>query len=233
MTTASVTTGLPIILLPGLNGNRRVFARQQDAFPSLLVPTWIKPERAEPLSNYAARFAAHIDTGVPCVVGGVSFGGILALSVASHLKARACVLMATCRDARGLPRALRLVRRVTPFLSPSSLDVLVHCAGQLAGVSSRQKRRRMARLSPDEAAFRRWAMVALLIWQPPDLDCPVFQVHGEYDATFSAQWSGADVVVRGAGHLLTVTHPGVVNDYLRAVMWRITEREPSETDGNP
>jgi pimeloyl-ACP methyl ester carboxylesterase len=82
-----------------------------------------------------------------------------------------------------------------------------------------------AKLRPEDREFRRWALQALLTWQPPALGfCPLYQIHGEHDATFSAACSGADTIVANAGHLLTLTHAEIVNDYLRSVINRCSEK---------
>ncbi len=73
---------VPLILLPGLAASREVFEPQRKRFPSLIVPEWPKPDRGETLSQYAERFAASLVPEGPCVLGGLSFGGMLAQEMA-------------------------------------------------------------------------------------------------------------------------------------------------------
>src|SRR5687767_15115116 len=101
---------LPIILLPGLNGDSRVLAPQARAFPTLRVARWLPPLESESLADYGRRLARALDPGRPCMIGGVSFGGIVALEAARHFQARGCVLIASSRNARGLPSVLRLLQ---------------------------------------------------------------------------------------------------------------------------
>ena len=213
------TSELPLILLPGMNGDPRVFAKQVAAFPNLIVPRWIPPlGDEEPLADYAQRLAAKIDPGRPCLIGGVSFGGIVALEVAKHLQARGCVLIASCRGIEGLPPAIRLVRPVTALV-PSSLIARVARWGQASAASIEPAHvREFAKLMPRDQAFRRWAVQVLLKWQPELPDCPLHQIHGERDSTFNAGNCGADCIVPEAGHLLTLTHADMVNEYLQGVV---------------
>src|SRR4051812_8548731 len=108
---------LPIILLPGMAADERLFRLQRAALPALVTPAWIEPRDREPLGVYAARLARCVDPGGPCFIGGASFGGMVALEMAAHLRAEACFLIASVRAARELPwrfRVLRPIARLGP-----------------------------------------------------------------------------------------------------------------------
>ena len=42
---------LPLILLSGMGADERVFQRQREAFPDLVVPKWITPDPQESLAE--------------------------------------------------------------------------------------------------------------------------------------------------------------------------------------
>ena len=67
----------PLILLPGMAADGRLFRHQCAALPCIRTPVWIEPRDREPLADYAQRFAQAISTGGRCFVGGASFGGIV------------------------------------------------------------------------------------------------------------------------------------------------------------
>src|SRR5262249_3648447 len=119
---------VPIILLSGMAADERLFAPQRAAFPSLRVPAWIAPRPGEPLRAYAARLARQVDPGCPCLVGGASFGGVVALEMAPLLQARACVLIGSIRAPDELPRRWQALRPLTTF-GPTALGM---AAGALA-----------------------------------------------------------------------------------------------------
>jgi pimeloyl-ACP methyl ester carboxylesterase len=207
---------VPLILLPGMAADERLFSPQRAAFPRLLVPAWIEPLPREPLRSYAARLAQQVDPGRPCVVGGASFGGIVALEMAAHLPARVCVLISSVRSPGELPGLYRLLRPAA-VLGPARLGWL---AGLIASASAPSLPRdvawRLRRLSGPEAAFRRWASWAALTWQPSReaRQVRVYQIHGGADRTFPARFTRADIVVPEGGHLLPLTHPQAVNELL-------------------
>src|SRR5579859_1984873 len=103
--------------------DERLFQSQLSTFPSLRVAPWIAPLPGEPLRSYAARLAPQIDPGWPCIVGGASFGGVVALELAQHLPALACVLIGSVRSPANLPRRWRRMRPVA-LLGPNAVRVL-------------------------------------------------------------------------------------------------------------
>ncbi len=209
---------MPILFFPGLSGDPRVLEPQVRRFPSMKVARWLPPDSAESLASYAKRMALSLDPGSPCLVGGVSFGGIVAQEAACHLQARGCIVIASCRDASGLPSRVRLMRPLASCAGPSLTKWVMRRAVATTTSTLPRVKRRLARLSPEEREFREWALGAMLRWQAPEsLGCPLFQIHGERDDTFAYKRSKADLVVLGAGHLLTITHAEKVNAFLSEV----------------
>ena len=95
---------VPIVLLSGMAADECLFARQVAALPDLRVQPWIPPRAGESVRSYAARLAPLANPGRPCIVGGASFGGVVALEMARYLPARAVVLIGSVRSPAGLPR---------------------------------------------------------------------------------------------------------------------------------
>jgi pimeloyl-ACP methyl ester carboxylesterase len=57
--------------------------------------------------------------------------------------------------------------------------------------------------------WHRWATAAVLRWQPgPELDeIPTLHIHGDCDTTLPLSYVHPNVVIRGGGHVLPLTHP--------------------------
>jgi pimeloyl-ACP methyl ester carboxylesterase len=210
---------LPLVLVPGLNGDHRVFSQQSLAFPDALIVAWIAPRADEGLQQYAARLARSLDLSGPCVVAGVSFGGIVALEMARYLDARMCILIASSRDPQGLPYILRLLRPVAARVPLPLVTGSVIAGWATACAALPDVRRRIRRLSPEQKTFQRWALRALLTWHPTTpAACSILQVHGDRDNRFPDGASRAERVVHGAGHLVTLTHGDEVNQILQGAV---------------
>jgi hypothetical protein len=99
-----------VVLLPGMAADERLFEPQRRSFPGLIVPPWIEPEPCEPLASYARRIAARLNSSDLLLIGGVSFGGIVALEMADHLGLAECVLISSIRSPAEMPWQLRVLR---------------------------------------------------------------------------------------------------------------------------
>src|SRR5262249_54737381 len=161
------------------------------AIPELICPAWIPPHPAETLNAYARRLAGRLDPGRACYVGGVSFGGAVALEMAVHLKARACFLIGSVRCRGELPWYLRFFQPMTA-LEPelvgktAGLALRRYLLSGLGALSARQQR-----LTSADAEFLRWATWALLNWRahPQTRRVPVHRIHGAADGTFPPQYT--------------------------------------------
>lgn len=85
------------------------------------------------------------------------------MEMARHLQARACILIASSRDVDGLPAAVRLLRPIAAVVPPMALTVGIRCGAASAASAAPRFHRRIARLTPAEFAFRRWALQAALV----------------------------------------------------------------------
>lgn len=211
---------VPMILLPGMAADERLFEQQLARFPNLRVPKWIAPHPHESLRAYAARFAKVIDPGVPLVIGGASFGGIVAMEMAAHLQTVACVLIGSIRSPAELSWQWR-AHRPLAFLGPDCLGAAARLVSRLhPPFLPRGVRRRLQRFARPEAAFVRWATCAVLRWQPRPVDhrVRVFQIHGEADHTLPVHRTRAEVIVPGGSHALSLFNPSAVNHFLDRVL---------------
>ena len=215
----------PVILLSGMGADDRVFAGLRGQVPGLVVPAWLKPRPRESLRLYARRMAEQVDPGVPCYIGGASFGGFVALEMIPHLRARGCFLIGSLRRADELPEALKAHRGVAagavahlPFEIAQTLGALLLTSARpalgphLAGL--------LDQLKASDAAFLRWASWAVLTWDGPylDGDVPIHQIHGGRDRVLPVSLTTPDLVVCEAGHAVSMSHPGAVADFVRGIV---------------
>ena len=99
-----------LLLFPGMTPNPDVFSEQVNALSNITAVDYLAPEPRESLAQYADRMATHLEPNSPDFVGGLSFGGIVALEVAYRLDVRACFLISSIRCPSELPFRFRLLR---------------------------------------------------------------------------------------------------------------------------
>ncbi len=230
---SEATEFYPLLLFPGMGADARMFAPLRSALPQLVTPNWIEPERNEPLALYARRLARVVDPGRPCFVGGASFGGVIALEMSAALNARACFLIGSMKSPHGLPWRVKALRPFTPLVGqlPQISPLLIRLLGSWLRSPTHGV---MVQLSDADARFLKWAARAILTWQPsPEIaGVRICQIHGDCDRVFPVRMAKPDHLVSGAGHLISITHPQPVVEFLQQWMATITGETLSVQSGS-
>ncbi len=212
----------PLVLLSGLAADARIFTPQKIAFPQLNCPRWLTPKRSETINDYAGRLAETLDGG-PCIIGGASFGGIVALHLAQYVDAKAVILIGSIKSPSQLPlyaRCARPFRFLVPFIPirllqfltrPLTFRVVRRYAPFTYGLACQFR-------DSDPTVFK-WSLSRILDWKSaPIVPCPIYHLHGDRDWTLPLRITDPDTIVEGGGHVLSLTHPNDVNSYIRQVL---------------
>lgn len=224
ITSNPVDTNTPLVLLSGLAADARVFTPQKIAFPQMQCPRWVIPERSETINDYAARLAETIGER-PCIIGGASFGGIVALHLAEHVDARAVILIGSIKSPSQLPvyaRCARPFRFLIPFIPLRLLQLLAR------PIATRVVKRHApfayglaCQFRDSNPAVFKWSLRRILDWSAtPTVSCPIFHLHGDRDWTLPLRYTDPDKIVKGGGHVISLTHAGEVNFYIKDVISR-------------
>lgn len=206
-----------ILLLTGMTPDHRIFDRLLPQLPTARIVDWIEPTSGESIASYATRLSHTITCSEPTIVCGVSFGGIIARELASHLNASACVLVSSVRSPSELPPWFRVCR----ILAPGSATALMRATGAIAASWPRRLRSpstlRLMKLGGKSGRWHRWATAAVLNWRPSeDVErIRLIHIHGDRDTTFPIRYVSADTVIRGGGHILPLTHSEQIASALR------------------
>ena len=215
----------PLYLLPGMTAEYPIFSRLQPLLKNVTIVSFLDPEPSELLPHYAARMAEQFTPH--CFIGGVSFGGIVALEISRILQPRGCILISSIRDPHQLPPWFRAWQ----ILGGRNGGRLLKLMGDLAAVVPRPLRTssiaRIAKLSGAGGAWHRWASSAVLDWHPTPgtITCPLVQIHGNADTTFPVRWVTPDVVIPGGQHALPMSHPRETADAIFAFMTSLLQQE--------
>jgi len=211
----------PIILLSGMGADARVFSKQIEAIPQIVVPVWIDPLPKESLSSYAKRLANTINPGEPCFIGGASFGGFVALEMLRHLDVLGCFLIGSVRSTGEFPQSFKLLKKaaVTTSVLPFEIASLLSKAFLMSGgaLSGSHITELLKQMSDSDASFLRWACRAVLEWEGASNTgaVPIYHIHGDKDFVLPVSNTHPDVIVAGGGHALSLSRPDEVTRFLK------------------
>jgi pimeloyl-ACP methyl ester carboxylesterase len=209
-----------LILFPGMGADARMYHALAAFLPELIVPSWLSPGPGDTVGDYAARYVSDGLVADGDLVGGCSFGGMLALEIARRVRASAVILIGSCRHPRSIARSWHVLAPLPRFVPGRLLrpvPALDPFLGASFGVSRAEDRRLLrAMLAETPPRFLRWGCRATMAWPGVDqVDCPVLSIHGGDDRIIPASSCAADLVIEGAGHLVALTHARAVAAHLR------------------
>lgn len=227
---------VPLILFPGMGANARIFQHQCHAFENLTVPDWISPKAGDDLTTYCRRFAQSIGPARPCIVGGASFGGVIALEMTKHFDALACILIGSIKGPHQLPRRIRILRPLSSILNfvPISLfqtfaTISNHIANRIGNAHIAELSRQFASADP---ALIHWSVQQILHWRSSSHDIDIRHIHGDCDQVIPIRCLEPDEIIEGGGHVITMTHGDQVNEFLRKQISLIVAKQNIHSELN-
>jgi pimeloyl-ACP methyl ester carboxylesterase len=216
-----------LVLFTGLAADERLLEPQRSLPYELVVPPWIEPREGESLPQFARRMAESVRWPQRFVVGGVSFGGMIAAEIASDLKPNGVLLIASCLSSRSIPSMYRFINALCKAVPDPAL--------RFGATFSRPFLNIFRSLSDDDQRvmadmlhktplprLRRLAQMVLTWEGTAELPCPRMWIHGEGDLVIPLRKVRPDVVIPAAGHLVNWTHREEVNAIIRRFVESLT-----------
>lgn len=208
-----------VLLITGFALDKRAFNLMnlpEDTFKTFdLIPV----HKGESLREYAIRMAGEIGLAPGDIIGGVSLGGMLALEMAKAIQVRGVLLIASSTHPRQIRKRFRMwaplasrmpqaaIRRIFTLvpkvlawqrmLTPPAQALLVDIMGRFP----------TAMLQTFPMMILRWPGC-----EPPDR---FRHIHSDGDWLIRPAGNPAKLkIVNGKNHLITVSHPEVVREWL-------------------
>lgn len=199
-----------IFLFSGMGGDARLFEKLDLEPLRLIAPDHRDPLPRESLAAYAARIADEHAIDAGDLVGGASFGGMLAAQIARNRDVAGLVLLGTTLRPRRLPLAYRWMFRIERVVPDVLLDLrrwrpLVRWRFSSPNPEAEACIRAMSSSCPRSRLREFGRMIAS--WEgttPPS--CPILSVHGARDRMIPLDCAEPSRILEDAGHAFTLTH---------------------------
>ncbi len=220
-----------VMLFSGIGGDHRLL-KPQLALPfDVVTPDYPPPAAGESFADYAIRLYDHIKLShLDCapVVGGVSFGAMIATQLATMMEPSPLGIIAiAARPGRSAPRALKLfvdgLLKAIPTGDPRAGAALPRMFQNMFGELGVEDQLVMAdmliRATPER--IRRFAAMIGAYEPPVSLPCSRCAIHGAKDLVVPIDTVAPDVVIEGGGHLVNWTHSVEVNNAIERFVMNV------------
>ncbi len=229
-----------LILFPGLGADPRLFEKQKRLFGNdLECPAWLAPQRDEPFDSYAHRWAQRLEPQQsdrrPLLLGGVSFGGLVAMQMAKHLRPRAVILIGSCRSKHAKPRGWSVARRLGDMIprrlfGSAAMALAARGVALFDGLDDTHRALLIKMAGQSDPDRVRWGGHACADWDfsahhEPGFP-PIHQIHGRHDPIIPLHDGDPDVVIPDGRHLINLSHPTTVNRFIMDVVRRYADARP-------
>jgi pimeloyl-ACP methyl ester carboxylesterase len=220
---------MQVLFFPGLGADWRLFKPQLDASDVLMVPEWLEAKEGESLQDYVNRYAPVLAKlyGDDLIIGGMSFGGQVALELARVMNPRAVFLISSHRSGSEVSPFFKMQERA----SRNMPDSLLFSGIQKLGIPMVARKEKLddkhcqllnqMTESMDLSFFRKASRMTAewdYEFKREDFKMPIFHIHGEGDEIIAPpkDTKSADVtLLPDAKHLITYTHHQRVSRWIQ------------------
>jgi hypothetical protein len=207
-----------VFLITGFALDIRAFGALNLPSESFQLVDFIPIEPHDTLETYALRLGRSIAFSPQDMIGGISLGGMLALEIAKAQGARKIVLIASCRHPSSIRRRFLSFAFIAPLLPPQLIRrgyaLIIPWLKRkklLSGNSESLFYSMLAQFSPE---LMRKMPKLIQNWKGCNPNIPIAHIHGKGD--WLIRPNQATVLIDTQNHLLTLSHPTLVREFLKA-----------------
>lgn len=172
-----------------------------------LIPIeWKRPLPGDSFDQYCERIIdEQMEIDGPVNLMGVSFGGIVAQTIASNVAVHKLILISTITDKSENPLIYRAFNASgLPHLIPKTIlnksNPILNWAFEIRKKDSGLFKKIMAQTDTD---FAKWALIQYLNWDSPTAKLSYMRIHGTYDKVIPFPKNDENVVpIENGSHLM-------------------------------
>ncbi|EAT16947.1 alpha/beta hydrolase [Desulfuromonas acetoxidans] len=208
-----------LILLPGLAADERMYQGINCSCRELVTPRLLIPRRQETMACYARRHVEALDVAADDVVGGCSFGSLVASEIARQHPCRGLVLLSGAVSSQAVvSKGQQLNRWATWIPYPVIRHILTRrwflqrVFG--GGTEAQLALGRTMILEAPAQLVREGGRLAVSYFPQQDIAVPVFALHGAQDQVIRPPQLSELELLDEAGHGMVVSHANTVSQFL-------------------
>ncbi|GAA0871909.1 alpha/beta hydrolase [Gangjinia marincola] len=211
-----------VYMMPGMAANPSIFEHinlPKDEFDIHWL-NWIIPKKNESLLGYAKRICEDIPKE-PCVLIGVSFGGVLVQEMAKYLEVSRLIIISSVKHKEELPLKMKLARKTGVYkMIPTSLAGYLGELERFPVPPAAKKRARLYKqyLSVSNKHYLDWAIQEIICWDQAEAPQDIIHIHGDKDPVFPVKYINDAIVIPEGTHIMIINRYKWFNKHLPSLI---------------
>lgn len=207
---------MKIYCLSGLGVDERVFQNINIPNIELIHITWIVPFENESLADYSSRLLKKHKLPEQYYLLGVSFGGMIAQEIAKIQKPKKLFLISTMYRSIQLPTLFRVIGRlgihkITPSFILKNANPLTF---YFFGANQKAPKHLLKQILKDtNPSFLKWAISAIINWEPSDINCSRISIHGNNDKILKPL--EPKYLLEDGGHIMIIDQANKIKELIK------------------
>ncbi len=208
-----------LILFPGLAADERMYAGITCHNREVVTPRLLIPRPGENMTSYARRHIETLRINTDDVIGGCSFGSLVASEIARQHSCRGLVLLSGAVSSQAMVHQAQQLNRWARWLPYALIRRILtrHWFLQRVFGGGTEEQLALGRIMIEEAPeqlVREGGRLAVSYFPDQDVSVPVFALHGAQDRVIRPPQLASLELLEDAGHGMVVSHPDKVAQFL-------------------
>jgi pimeloyl-ACP methyl ester carboxylesterase len=211
-----------VFLISGLGADRRLFNKLNLPDYELVYVDWIEPQPNDTIASYAQKLVKQYKITPHSNVVGVSLGGVMTVEISCLIPLGKAIIVSSIKSASEFPWYFKLFRRlpvykIIPHSFYSSIGYLIKpLFGKMRGKPGFMFVDMIKNSSP---VFMRWAMHAILRWEPKTLSSKIYHIIGTRDLIFSyRRVKDATHIIEKGSHDMIYTRGAELSKIIQSIL---------------
>ncbi len=209
---------LDVYCIPGMGVNERLFRNLKLDNCKIHHIKWETPFKNESLSDYAMRLSKQIDSSLPFVLVGVSFGGMCSVEIAKQLKPLKTFIISSNKFHDELPLKIAFWR-VLPiyrmFRDGFYKNAVMLAKKQFGVVTDEQKINFRKMLDDAPTNYFNGAVHCIVKWKNVIRPENLIHIHGTSDRVLPlGKLNGCDYKIKGGTHFMIINKGEEISEIL-------------------
>ncbi|GAB4347702.1 MAG: hypothetical protein OHK0038_27510 [Flammeovirgaceae bacterium] len=210
--------------ISGMGLNELLFSKLNLNVSDIHHIKWIEPlSQQESLESYARRMSEQIHHEENVVLLGVSFGGIMAKTIAKFRKIEKIIIISSLKSAEEKPLTFEMaalmpipLHRITPLaLKKATLPLWA----PLFGLNSRAEQEFFGKMMNLTSEFyKNWATTQITQWKDNEPSHHIYHIHGDKDQIFPIKHIKRARIVKGGDHAMVVKRADEVSQLINQAL---------------